>query len=77
MPQVEAQRPAVQAGTALLRFFARRSKTFILAVGFAFIALLGVVDYSTGYQVSFAVFYLLPVVFVPLRPPLHGRLPRR
>ena len=47
-----------------LEFLEKRSKPFILVSGCALTALLGIVDYSTGFEFSFAVFYLLPVAFV-------------
>lgn len=47
-----------------LDFLEKRSKSFILICGFTLILLLGVVDYYTGFEVSFAVFYLPPVALV-------------
>lgn len=48
----------------ILNFLGERSKFFILLSGFALILLLGVIDYSTGFELSFSVFYLLPVALV-------------
>jgi diguanylate cyclase (GGDEF)-like protein len=39
----------------------RRTNGFVLLTAFVLITLLGVVDYKTGYEVSFAFFYLIPV----------------
>jgi len=36
----------------------------ILIIGFLMVALLGVIDYFSGYEMSFAIFYLLPVMFI-------------
>jgi len=44
-----------------LSYLETRSKTFILLLGFILTALLGIADYATGYEFSFAVFYLIPV----------------
>jgi diguanylate cyclase (GGDEF)-like protein len=48
----------------LLKFLETRSKSFILSCGFALILVLGVLDYFTGFELSFAVFYLFPVALV-------------
>ena len=42
----------------------RRSAPWTVAAGLLLISLLGVIDYLTGYEFSFAVFYLLPVALV-------------
>ena len=39
----------------------QRSKPALLLMGTVFLALVGTVDYATGYEVSFSVFYLLGV----------------
>jgi diguanylate cyclase (GGDEF)-like protein len=36
----------------------------LLSISIIFVASLGIIDYFTGYEVSFALFYLLPVSFV-------------
>jgi diguanylate cyclase (GGDEF)-like protein len=36
----------------------------VIAVGLALVALVAILDYLTGYEVSFSVFYLLPIVLV-------------
>jgi len=40
------------------------SERSILIIGFFMVALLGVIDYVSGYEMSFAIFYLLPVMFI-------------
>jgi len=47
-----------------LEFLEKRGKSFILICGLVLIMLLGVLDYFTGFEFSFAVFYLLPVALV-------------
>jgi diguanylate cyclase (GGDEF)-like protein len=41
-----------------------RSTAFRILVGYSAVVLFGVIDYMTGYEVSFSVFYLLPVCYV-------------
>ncbi len=36
----------------------------IIIPGIALVAFIGIVDYLTGYQVSFAIFYLVPIIWV-------------
>jgi diguanylate cyclase (GGDEF)-like protein len=36
----------------------------LVAQGFALIGVLGIIDYLTGYEISFAIFYLIPVSMV-------------
>lgn len=45
----------------LLTFLVPRSRPVVLAVTLASVVLLGLLDQLTGHQVSFALFYLLPV----------------
>ena len=45
-------------------FFQRHSRIFIVAFGGALVLLLGLIDYVTGPDFSFVVFYLLPVFLV-------------
>lgn len=47
-----------------LPYLERRSKPFSIACGLLFTLLLGLIDYLSGYEFSFAVFYLLPVSVV-------------
>jgi diguanylate cyclase (GGDEF)-like protein len=42
----------------------KAEKIFWLGLGFVLILLLGVVDYLTGYDFSFSIFYLVPIVLV-------------
>src|SRR3989338_6937196 len=48
----------------VLKNLGSSSKGIILALGVVFTAILGVMDYWTGWETAFSVFYLLPVLFV-------------
>jgi diguanylate cyclase (GGDEF) domain len=48
----------------LTSFFNKRSKIFWGSTGFIMVVLLGLVDYLTGYELSFALFYLIPIALV-------------
>jgi diguanylate cyclase (GGDEF)-like protein len=41
-----------------------QNKLVLLSIGIISVILLGIIDYFTGYEASFALFYLLPVSFV-------------
>jgi len=45
-------------------FFEKRRKPFWVAVGVAFVFILGMIDYITGYEINFSLFYLLPIFMV-------------
>jgi signal transduction histidine kinase len=47
--------------SAFTEQFEKRSKVFSVAVSVALLAVIGVVDYLTGYEIFFSAFYLLPV----------------
>jgi diguanylate cyclase (GGDEF)-like protein len=47
-----------------LQMLIQRSKIFPFVIGLAGIALLSILDYITGYEISFALFYLIPTSFV-------------
>lgn len=40
------------------------SKTLVLFIGFTLVGFIGIIDYVTGIEISFSIFYLLPVTFV-------------
>ncbi len=46
---------------ALLRYFDTISKPVTLMISVVMVILLGIADRSTGYEISFSIFYLLPV----------------
>ena len=43
---------------------AKKPKSFLFAIGLAFVLLLGCVDYFTGYEISFSIFYSLPITLI-------------
>ena len=45
----------------LKNFFSRSSRILPVITAAAFVCLVGLVDYTTGFEISFSVFYLLPV----------------
>lgn len=48
----------------LISFLNKRSKIFWGSTGFLMVVLLGLVDYLTGYELSFSLFYLIPIALV-------------
>ena len=48
----------------LLNYLEKIPKAVILAISLLLVMLLGVIDHLTGYDISFSIFYLLPVVLV-------------
>ena len=47
-----------------LRYLGRRSRASVTMLGILLVALLGIVDYATGSEFSFSIFYLLPISMV-------------
>jgi diguanylate cyclase (GGDEF)-like protein len=45
-------------------FFEKRGKPFWFTAGVTFVILLGSIDYFTGYEISFSLFYLIPIFMV-------------
>lgn len=45
-------------------FIGKQSKILLLTFGLVLVVLVGIVDYLTGYHVSFSVFYLFPIILV-------------
>jgi diguanylate cyclase (GGDEF)-like protein len=48
----------------LLASLEKQSKTFLVFVGFMFIGIIGLIDYLTGNDFGFSVFYVLPILLV-------------
>ena len=46
------------------KFFGKRSGSFLMAIGFALVALIGIFDYLTGPYFSSIILYLAPVILV-------------
>jgi diguanylate cyclase (GGDEF)-like protein len=42
----------------------KRSKLFVIAVGFALIGATGILDFLTGYEFAFSLFYLIPISLI-------------
>ena len=47
-----------------LASFEKRSKPFVIAVAFALIGVVGILDFLTGYEFEFLLFYLIPIFLV-------------
>lgn len=47
-----------------IEYLGKQSKPLLTAVGFVVVFLLGVIDYLTGPEISFSIFYLLPISLV-------------
>jgi putative nucleotidyltransferase with HDIG domain len=47
-----------------ITYLGKLSKLQLTVLSFVAIALLGIVDYFTGFEISFSIFYLLPISFV-------------
>jgi len=45
-------------------YLENQNKLLLLSINIVFVILLGIIDYFSGYEVSFALFYLLPVSLV-------------
>src|SRR3989338_99436 len=52
------------AVTGLLDFLGARSERAIFALGVVLSVAVGIIDYATGQQISFAVFYTIPIAMV-------------
>jgi signal transduction histidine kinase len=48
----------------VIGFFSRKSKLYVTLLGGFLVALLGAINTVVGREVSFSIFYLLPIVFV-------------
>jgi diguanylate cyclase (GGDEF)-like protein len=49
---------------SLASFLEKRNDLFWGSIGFLFIILLGIIDYLTGYELSFSLFYLAPISLI-------------
>ncbi len=45
-------------------FFNKKSRLVSIIIGFILIGIVGYVDFVTGKEVSFAIFYLVPICFI-------------
>ncbi|HEX3035525.1 MAG TPA: PAS domain S-box protein [Thermodesulfobacteriota bacterium] len=44
--------------------FSEKSRLFIIALGFVFVLLFGIIDYLTGPRIPYSIFYLIPISMV-------------
>ncbi|MBI3014820.1 MAG: hypothetical protein HYY65_07145, partial [Candidatus Tectomicrobia bacterium] len=45
-------------------YLRRRPKSFLMALGFILLGLIGEMDYWTGREISLSIFYLVPIFLV-------------
>jgi diguanylate cyclase (GGDEF)-like protein len=50
--------------TNIIEWFNRRNPIFFLISGLFLVVVLGIIDKITGAEISFSIFYLIPVIFV-------------
>jgi diguanylate cyclase (GGDEF)-like protein len=50
--------------SVIMPFIERQNKTYLFIGSIVLVAVLGTIDYLTGYQISFAVFYVVPISLV-------------
>lgn len=50
--------------TRIDTFFMKQSPAVITITGLVFVVILGAIDFSSGYEIGFSIFYLAPIVFV-------------
>jgi diguanylate cyclase (GGDEF)-like protein len=49
---------------SFLTNFEKRSKFFSVTVGFVFIGVISLIDFLTGYELTFSAFYVIPISFI-------------
>ena len=47
-----------------LASFEKLNKFFVIAIGFVLLGIVGIIDYLTGYEIAFSLFYLIPISLV-------------
>ncbi|MCG3119357.1 MAG: hypothetical protein ALAOOOJD_01749 [bacterium] len=50
-----------------MKIHVRLPRFYVMALGFLLVGLIGTLDYLTGFEFSFSLFYLIPVAFVTWR----------
>jgi signal transduction histidine kinase len=50
--------------TGVIKYINKQSTPYLLTLGFIIIIFVGAVDYKTGHELSFSIFYLLPIALV-------------
>jgi len=47
-----------------IAYLEKLNKPFIIALGFALVGIVGIIDYLTGYEIALSFFYLIPIALV-------------
>src|SRR5438105_2347673 len=55
------------AGMRTLRHLYRLPKPLVITLAFILVGLVGLLDFFTGWELSFSIFYVLPIVLVAYR----------
>jgi len=50
--------------TSIIEYLTHKSAPYLLTWGVIVVIFIGVLDYKTGYEIDFSIFYLLPIAFV-------------
>lgn len=45
----------------LMTYYGKQSRLSLTLLGFVLVGLIGIIDYQTGYELSFSIFYLIPM----------------
>jgi len=56
----------------ITEYLSKKPKSFLIAIGVFLVISIGVIDYLTGYEISFSIFYMLPITLIAW---FVGRLP--
>jgi len=52
--------------TRLIKFFARQSKPILVVFSYLIVCFIGIIDYLTGAEIAFSIFYVVPVAIATL-----------
>lgn len=63
-PLSQLQAKMKTMATNMIAAIAKQGKPFWVMVGFTLLGVVGAIDYLTGYEVSFSLFYLIPIALV-------------
>jgi len=50
--------------TSVIEYLTQKSTPYLLTWGFIIVLFIGAIDYKTGHELSFSIFYLLPIALV-------------
>jgi diguanylate cyclase (GGDEF)-like protein len=59
-----SEQETIECSMNLTGFFKKKSRLFSIILSFALIGIVGYVDYVTGREISFAIFYLIPICYI-------------